>query len=322
MKFPLWSKRQKQPEKKPDVYQYDTLPDAFRKQVIYILLEVFGAYNDRVRPGSLSEPSANPRWQTLFSRYTKEIGAFQLVEGSRDNVYEQCIHYLQIAPAEKALDFIVCAFQYIDQELRRDPEYSMPSMFSQSHKVTKIDEAIEELNQRFEEHHIGYQFKNGDLIKRTEEYIHEEIVVPGLALLSDPRFKGAQEEFLNAHRHFREQRYKEAVADALKAFESTMKTILDQLGWPYSKDKDTAKALLKILFEKHLIPSMLQNEFTQLHGLLETGLLTVRNRTSGHGQGAEPVVLPKYVAEYALHLAAANIVFLVHAFEEYRQKQP
>ena len=64
---------------------------------------------------------------------------------------------------------------------------------------------------------------------------------------------------------------------------------------------------------------MLQNQFTQLRGLLESGLLPVRNRTSGHGQGTEPVALPKYIAEYALHMAAANIVFLVHAYEEFKQ---
>ena len=64
---------------------------------------------------------------------------------------------------------------------------------------------------------------------------------------------------------------------------------------------------------------MLQSQFTQLRGLLESGLLPVRNRTSGHGQGTEPVTLPKYIAEYALHMAAANIVFLVRAYEEFKQ---
>jgi hypothetical protein len=38
-----------------------------------------------------------------------------------------------------------------------------------------------------------------------------------------------------------------------------------------------------------------------------------RNRESGHGQGPEPKSVPNYVAAYALHATAANILFLVEA---------
>ncbi len=98
-----------------------------------------------------------------------------------------------------------------------------------------------------------------------------------------------------------------------------MKSILDERKWEYDKEKDAASRLIQILFDHQLIPAMLQSQFTQLRGLLESGLPTIRNRMSGHGQGTEPVALPKYIAEYALHMAAANIVFLVHAYEEYKQ---
>jgi hypothetical protein len=37
---------------------------------------------------------------------------------------------------------------------------------------------------------------------------------------------------------------------------------------------------------------------------------------SGHGQGKELVSIPNYLAAYAIHLAASNIVFLVNADEE------
>ncbi len=295
------------------------LPDAFRKQVIYILISTLGAYDDRYSfvTSHLSEPSANQRWKTLFTRFAEEIGEFQLGD-ARNNPYAQCSQYLLTAPTKDVLDFIDFAFRYIDSDLRWDPEYSF-QMPGGGFQYSRLDEAIEKLNQRFEEHRIGYQFQNGQLIKRTDQYVHEEVVLPALTLLSDPQFRGAQDEFLNAHRHYREQRYKEAVADALKAFESTMKSILDERGWQYDRERHPAHRLVQILFEHHLIPSMLESQFTQLRGLLETGLPTVRNRTSGHGQGAAPIVVPKFVAEYALHLAAANIVFLVHANEAYEQ---
>jgi len=312
------SRRRQQPKRNPDVYQYDELSGEFRRQVVYILRDVLGEY----RPGrytSLSVPPANGRWETLFLRYAREKGVFDLEGDSRVDPYEQCIRHIQVAPTEQVLDFIDCAFHFIDRNLRQDSEYIV-QVPGRGFAYQKIDPAIEELNQRFQEHRIGYQFENGELIKRTDQYIHEEVVLPALTLLASPQFLGAQEEFLSAHRHYREQRYKETIADALKAFESTMKSILDERNWTYDKTRDTANRLIQILFEHELVPSMLQSQFAQLRGLLESGLPTVRNRTSGHGQGTEPVIIPKYMAEYALHMAAANIVFLVQAYEAYKQR--
>ena len=319
-RFKLLSKRRRQPEEHPDVYQYEVLPDEFRRQVIYILNSTLGRYDDQYssRFSSLSEPSANGRWRTLFSCFAEAIGEFSLGDG-RDNPFAQCTQYVLTAPAKRVLDFIDLAFHYIDTDLRQDSEYLF-RVPGAGFQYIRLDEAIETLNQRFEEHRIGYQFKDGELIKQTDQYVHEEVMLPALTLLSDPRFRGAQEEFLSAHRHYREQQYKEAIADALKAFESTMKSILDERGWEYDRERDTVNTLIRLLFEHHLIPQMLQSQFPNLRGLLESGLPTVRNRTSGHGQGAEPVVVPKFVAEYALHMAAANIVFLVQANEAYQQE--
>jgi len=44
---------------------------------------------------------------------------------------------------------------------------------------------------------------------------------------------------------------------------------------------------------------------------MESGLPTLANRTSRHGQGVTPVEIPPHFAAYALHLVASNIVFLV-----------
>jgi hypothetical protein len=50
-----------------------------------------------------------------------------------------------------------------------------------------------------------------------------------------------------------------------------------------------------------------------LNGLaicLEAGVPTVRNKTSGHGQGTTPTTVSQEFASYVLHLTAANILFL------------
>jgi hypothetical protein len=69
------------------------------------------------------------------------------------------------------------------------------------------------------------------------------MVKPALALLNSAGFDGPADEFIRAFDHYRHGRNKEAVAEALKSFESTMKTICAARKWtppPHA----TAKPLL------------------------------------------------------------------------------
>ena len=109
-----------------------------------------------------------------------------------------------------------------------------------------------------------------------------------------------------------EDEVRQAAAEALKAFESTMKSICDARKWSYPQNA-TAKPLIDIMFDKGLIPRWLSSHLSGLRSTLQSGLPTVRNKTSGHGQGSQPIDIPEYLTSYALHLAASNIVFLVEA---------
>ena len=148
------------------------------------------------------------------------------------------------------------------------------------------------------------------------EFIHSEVVKPAMSFLFDPIYKGANEEFLKAHEHYRKGRSKECLNECLKAFESCLKTICKKRGWPYDDKKATAKDLIQIVFDNGLIPSFMQSHFSALKSTLESGLPTVRNRQSGHGQGSTQVIVPEYIAAYALHLTASNILLLANADEE------
>jgi hypothetical protein len=124
-------------------------------------------------------------------------------------------------------------------------------------------------------------------------------------------FKGASDEFMKAHEHYRHGRNKEAVTVALSAFESTMKAICEKRTWGY-KPHDSAGALIAIIWRNNLIPERFRKQFDQLEQLL-VGLATVRNTSGAHGQGTNVIETPDYIAAYALHQAAANIVLLVEA---------
>ena len=193
----------------------------------------------------------------------------------------------------------------------------MPPEFLQCYKITCAqDEAIEELNIRFREHGIGYQFENGQIVRIDSEFAHAEIVKPTLLLLSDPRFAGLQEEYLAAHAHYRASEYGDAIVDANNAFESTLRTVSEIAGSPAGKGA-SASNLISHIRKLGLLPDYLESSFDQLAATLKSGLPAVRNNAGGHGQGPSPRQTPAYVAGYALHLCASNILFLAVAFKEF-----
>jgi hypothetical protein len=142
--------------------------------------------------------------------------------------------------------------------------------------------------------------------------IHDGVVKPALKLLADPKFNGANDEFLKAHEHYRHGRHKECLAECLKAFESTMKTICDLKGWPY-QPRDTAKALIDTCIANGLFPAFMQSHVGNLRTILESGVPTVRNKLGGHGQGATVTTVSESIARFALHSTAANILLFVES---------
>lgn len=78
------------------------------------------------------------------------------------------------------------------------------------------DDAIRELNHRFQEHGVGYRFENGRIVRVNSQLIHSEVVKPALTLLGQKQYAGAQEEFLRAHEHYRAGRAKEALNECLR----------------------------------------------------------------------------------------------------------
>jgi AbiJ N-terminal domain 4 len=117
------------------------------------------------------------------------------------------------------------------------------------------DAAIKELNARFLEHGIGYEYSDGQIIRVDNQLTHAEIVKPALQVLRGKQYANAQKEFLDAHEHYRHSKYAEALVDCNKAFESTMKIICNKRKWPVSPNA-TAKDLIKVCYDNELIPPL------------------------------------------------------------------
>jgi hypothetical protein len=301
-----FSKRQRRQHKPgPDVYQYKDLPREFRVQVCHIWRTSVGPYVAASYVNSA--PASNRWWITIHDAMARELGVFTLQAGA-DDPFVSCQNFLIGAPVPHALDLIEISFRAIEVGISKIP----PHLWNSTNITQDAADAVEELNHRFKEHAIGYQFVDGELIRLDSEFLHAAVVVPALQLLRDAKFHGAADEFRRAHEHYRSGNHKESITEASKAFESTMKAICSERKWPYP-DNAAAAALISVVFDRGLVPAALSSHFSSLRSVLESGVPPIRNRLGAHGQGTDVVEVPDYLVAYALHLVATNIVFLVDA---------
>lgn len=308
-----YSKRQNRATQsgKKDVFIYDDLPNPLRVQIVHILRDAIGTYADNSGPLSnySTPPASNGHWESIQQWLARELGKFRL--GSQyQNSYEQTIAFFLEASIESAIDLIELAFRYIDKIIRKQSDYDN----NQSYIQMSPDEAITELNTRFLEHKVGYEFLNGIIIRIDSDLLHREVVKESFTLLSAYGFDGASAELTEAFKNHCHGHNKTAISESLKALESTIRTIANRLNWKVPNNA-TARQLIESVFENELIPSYLQSHFQALRSTLEAGLPTIRNKTSGHGQGESRIELPAHLSAYCLHLASTNIVFLIRAFE-------
>lgn len=304
--FDLFSKRQKNLRGDMlDFFVYNDLPKALRVQIVHIWSDAIGSEDEYYMV-----PNVEAAYKFIVDVLCREYGFFQLpaAEAHRKRMYlsELANYLLNVDDVEKQLDIVELSFRYIDRFTREfdylyDPDASK-----------RADGAINELNVRFRENGVGFQFVEGEIVRVDSELIHAEAVKPALKLLNEKNYYGPQQEFLSAYEHYRHGKHKEALNDCLKSFESTMKAICDKRKWSYQHN-DTAKTLIQICFDNDLIPSFWQQQLSSLRSMLESSVPTGRNKLSGHGQGANPIEVPDYLVAYMLHMTASTLVFLTTA---------
>lgn len=304
----LFSKRQKKLHGEvADVYTYKELPRPLRVQIVYIWTDTLGHASNRL------DERVHSAYKYIVEALRREYGLFILpgvtTSSHLEYVSELINFFLQESDIERALDAIELSFKVIDL-FTREYIYLRKSNASEC-----ADRAISELNTRFKEHGIGFQFVNGEIIRVDSELIHAEAVKPALRLLNSKQYQGAQQEFLSAYEHYRHGKHKESLNDCLKAFESTMKSICDKRKWPY-KNSATATSLIQICLDRNLVPLFWQQQFGSLRSMLESSIPTGRNRLSSHGQGSKPTIIPGYLVAYMLHMTASTLVFLTTAEQE------
>jgi hypothetical protein len=301
----IFSKRQKRQRGEfPDVYQYNSIPQALRVQCAQIIQEAIG------EPGTnltFTPDKAGQAYNDIHSILCREYGVFTLGNDRYQSDEESVLNFmLQTDDVEKALDVVEVSMRYIQNFIKpRFREFEIDANVK-----IEPDIAVEELNGRFKEHGVGYQFEGNQMIRVDSTYMHSEVVKNVINLLWNNTFSGANEEFLKAHEHYRKGNNTECLNECLKAFESTMKVICDEKVWAYNQN-DTAKKLIAKCLNNQLIPTYLQDQLHSLPKLLESGVPTIRNKLGGHGQGNTQQTADDEITRYALNLTGSNIILLV-----------
>ena len=304
----LFSRRYRDENGEPEVYIYNDFPEAFRNQCIHIIDSFLDCLTQNSPFSDIAEK--------ICEEYCREKGLKYLPSNlyASKNDLSAIEKYIDESSNQDFLDFLDFIFTYyICDSSLQDKVYR----FCYSYRGL-IANLIDELNLRFRQHSLGYECTNGEIIPKTNAVMHQNVIKPALKLLSDERFRGAEEEYLLAFEHLKKGNNKDAILNAGKAFESVMKVICKNLGYSYS-ETDAAKKLVETLKANGLFPSYLDSCLNHLCSLIEEGAPVVRNKESGHGQGDEIKSTSGEYVEYVLNTVASNIVFIYKLFESRSQ---
>lgn len=285
----------------PDVYSYDVISNKLRNQIYHI-------WTDYISQPELEYWTYNLT-KAVYKTICKEEGLkFLDIESAygRDSEARQIENYFEtLNDCDKILDAIHIMFYYMENVEAISCEHY-------GHLTLKypISEAISDLNHRFRENGVGYEYINKKIIRIDSKLLHQEAIHPALILLTEKVYKNANDEYLKAHEHYKHGRNQECLNECLKSFESVMKIICNQNKWNYSPT-DTSKPLINILLTNGFLPNYNESSLSALRQLLEGTIPTVRNKNSGHGAGSEKIVVPDHLANYMLYLTGSTIKLLV-----------
>lgn len=293
----LFSRRKaKEKGELSDVYVYDVIPVPFRNQFLHLLDDYYRILNETINQRRTVDALIT---DTINDALAKMKGVYSINQFSGQEPLEAIKDYILQSNEQDCIDAVDHVLHIIN--FYSDHKYGMKS---------KLSSLIDEANYWMKYNNLGYEFVNDELLIKTNETIHQQIVLPALRLLNDSRFSGANEEMRKAYEFRRTGDNESAIIEANKAFESAMKSICVIQQYQYDPN-DAASKLLDVLMNNGYFPAYLQGHLAAVCSSIKSGLPTVRNKTAGHGQGAQPRTVPNEYVDYALHILSTNLVFLI-----------
>jgi hypothetical protein len=163
-----------------------------------------------------------------------------------------------------------------------------------------------EINEVLYIHNSAWRFINGNAVLIESEYHRREIQAKTIELLKINKAYGALEEFQEAINDLTASETKDAVVNAHKSVESTMKVVLGT-----GSEKLRFGQLLRQLIDSQIIPEYYEEFFKNFEQLV-VGVGKERNLPGrGHGQGSQATDVHKNLAEFTVNLAGSINLFLL-----------
>src|SRR5699024_7490123 len=219
---------------------YDHLPLDVRVKIIRLWWKITSKFRN----------DEEAFWYAIKNMICDQHGVHELVPRkfrATTSQHDYKVYFEKTAKLEECFDIIEIVMGTLKKVLEEGVLDNSPLQF---------EDWIYRLNKIFRDSDIGYEYTEVGIIRTDNKLLHQEIIEKTNQLTNNDVFQNANEEFLSALKHLKAERNKEAMNDALKAFESTMKIIFDHLDWSFSPN-DTANKLIEICIEKELIPKYL-----------------------------------------------------------------
>ena len=305
--YDLYSKRIARAERQKinDVYRYDEISRQLRGQIIHIANDLFKSSKESCK-----------LWHEILQIIYREKGIFcvtsekylidnNFISGTNSSINLPNSKNYNSADTLDVIDFCEILIQTAKETIDID--------------ASEINQAIDELNRRFKEAGVGYEYikETNQIIRLDNQTTHKEIVRPTLNILRDPKFQKSNEYYRKAHEYYRKGNNEECINECAKCFESVLQIICEQNKW--IPVPTTTIQLIECVKNNGLFSSGLKTDksLKQFIEMLKTGLPSVRTATS-NGKAPDIQPIQDYIASYALHLTASNVLLLYKAQEVYQ----
>jgi hypothetical protein len=205
-------------------------------------------------------------------------------------------------PWDKVFDFCERLHNKLAQDaMVFEGDSDRPQLLAPASDVRKY--ISDELGLLFLEENLAFEFSNGLVLRRGRRHTADQITRAGL-VLGDPRLAASRAHFNKALGFFRkvsEPDYENAVKEAVCAVEAAAQVL-------FSSEGVALDDIIKKIEGSGVgeVPKPIAKTFYGLYGFRNSGKGVAHG---GAGTGSGPAT--KELAEYALAVAASQIVFLV-----------
>jgi hypothetical protein len=178
----LFSKRNRP---RPEHLVYDTLPNDFRSACTRIFREAlgntFGLLREMdaiLRREHPSDSNTYLAWGIMLADQKTTVFSSSRLAGA----------YLSSGTFHEAMDAIEVATRTINTRMRKLSKERRRDLKA----LLDPDDALAELNSRFIEYGVGYQFsaEQNCIVRIDSDFVHHEVTVPAMALLAAKGFEG------------------------------------------------------------------------------------------------------------------------------------